>query len=129
MKMTLATMTTAKLMEKRAAIGEELTKANARVKELNEQKMEVDSAIMAKADSEEVPRLSNGDYTASISTEDYPQVLDWEAFYEHILATREFSLLQRRPSAAAYRETVKIDGQVPGVETRTIRKVSFRKNN
>lgn len=116
------------LLEKRAAVGAEIKKMNAELKELKEEQMDLDSAIMQRADGANLSRVSNDFYTASVTEEEFPQVLDWDQFYEYILKNRDFSLLQRRPSSTAYREAVKLEGNIPGVETRTIRKISFRKN-
>ena len=45
-----------------------------------------------------------------------PHVTDWPAFYKHILKTKDFSLLQRRPGEAAIAERWDDGKVVPGVE-------------
>lgn len=45
-----------------------------------------------------------------------PHVKDWPKFYEYILETQDFSLLERRPGKAAIKERWEDDKAVPGVE-------------
>lgn len=53
-----------------------------------------------------------------------PTVKDWTAFYAHIQATGDFSLLERRPGKAACRERWDAGEQVPGVDQFPVYKLS-----
>jgi len=49
--------------------------------------------------------MARGEFaTASLTEMIVPAVESWDDFYEHIQATGDFHLLERRPSSAAYRE-------------------------
>jgi hypothetical protein len=63
----------------------------------------------------------------SIVEETLPQVEDWETFYDYLSTTKDYSLLQKRVSSAAWREIIKLGESVPGVGEFTKRKISFRK--
>lgn len=45
----------------------------------------------------------------------YPQVEDWDAFYEYIKDNGYFHLLERRPTVLGFRELFNLGRQVPGV--------------
>lgn len=45
-----------------------------------------------------------------------PTVVDWPAFYNYILETKDFSLLQKRPGEAAINERWEDNVKVPGVD-------------
>jgi hypothetical protein len=62
----------------------------------------------------------------SINEDTVPEVVNWDSVYEHVVATRDFSLIQRRISSTAYKELLKLGEGVPGLEPRTIRKINFR---
>lgn len=53
-----------------------------------------------------------------------PAVKDWAALYEHILANRDFSLLQKRVGEAACKERWAANVEVPGVEKFAVYKLS-----
>lgn len=53
-----------------------------------------------------------------------PAVKDWDKFYAHILKTKDFSLLERRPGKAACRERWEDGKQIPGVEQFPVYKLS-----
>lgn len=53
-----------------------------------------------------------------------PAVQDWRAVYDHILATGDFSLLQKRVSEAAVKERWQVDAEVPGISRFPVYKLS-----
>jgi hypothetical protein len=65
--------------------------------------------------------------TCRVTTKDEPQVKDWEALYAEVMATKDFSLLHRRVSAAAVKERWKDGKQVPGVDVFRVVDVSVTK--
>lgn len=56
-----------------------------------------------------------------------PHVTDWPKFYEYILETKDFSLLERRPGRAAVKERWEDDVVVPGVEKFPVYKLTRTK--
>ena len=58
-----------------------------------------------------------------------PVVEDWDAFYRYIKENDAFYLLQRRPSATAFREAFQLEGDtgIPGVTAATVIKLQDRK--
>lgn len=58
----------------------------------------------------------------------YPQVKDWDAFYDFIYQNKYFHLLEKRPAVLAYRELLNIGREVPGTLPFTKRKVTFKES-
>lgn len=58
------------------------------------------------------------------SPTDEPVVEDWPKFQAHILETKDFSLLERRPGRAAIKERWEQDKAVPGVGKFPVYKLS-----
>lgn len=114
------------LIEKRAEIKRESELLNVRLKDLKAAQDEIDLALLKKMDAEGLSRTANGDYSVSINEDTVPDVEDWDALYNHIISTRDFSLIQRRVSSTAYKELLKLGEGVPGLSPRTIRKINFR---
>ena len=114
------------LIEKRADIKRETEQLNVRLKDLKSAQDEIDLALLKKMDAEGLSRTANGDYSVSINEDTVPDVDDWDALYNHIVLTRDFSLIQRRVSSTAYKELLKLGEGVPGLSPRTIRKINFR---
>ncbi len=114
------------LIEKRADIKRETELLNVRLKDLKSAQDEIDLALLKKMDAEGLSRTANGDYSVSINEDTVPDVEDWDALYNHIISTRDFSLIQRRISSTAYKELLKLGEGVPGLSPRTIRKINFR---
>ncbi len=114
------------LIRKRAAIKDETEKLNSRLKDLKTDQDNIDLALLKKMDAEGLSRTANGDYSVSINEDTVPEVIDWDALYDHVISTRDFSLIQRRISSTAYKELLKLGEGVPGLSPRTIRKINFR---
>ena len=114
------------LIKERAQKMRELKAANALVKDLKQEQDELDRLLMWKMDRSGVTRVGNDAASVSIGTDVVPDVTDWEAVYEHILATKDFSLIQRRVSSTAYREILNMRDGVPGLAPREIRRINFR---
>jgi len=114
------------LIEKRADFKRQIDKLNKQLKELNASQDEIDLALLKKMDSEGLSRTANGDYSVSINEDTVPEVVNWDALYDYVVETRDFSLIQRRISSTAYRELLKLGEGVPGLSPRVIRKINFR---
>lgn len=122
----LDAMTLGELIDYKGDNRKDLSDANRVVKELTSHREEIDAALLKKLDAADTTRGANKNASVSISEEIVPHVEDWDAVYDYIQASGDFSLLQRRMSAAAYRELVQTTTKVPGINSRTVRKINMR---
>jgi hypothetical protein len=120
-------LTTADLIARLVDIREEKRKMKAREKELNEEWRTLELEAMIRLDDQGMDKASSKRGTISIGETVLPQVVDWDAFGEHIIENDALYLLQRRPAAAAYRELLESGETVPGVEPYTQRSINLRK--
>ena len=89
-------------------------------------KEELDYKLMTKLDEQGLSRTANDRASVSINNDTVPDVTDWDALYEHINSTKDYSLLQRRVSSTAYKELLKLGEEIPGLQPREIRRINFR---
>lgn len=120
-------LTTADLIARLVDIREEKRKIKAREKELNDEWRTLELEALIRLDDQGMDKASTKRGTISIGENVLPQVVDWDAFGEHIIQTDSLFLLQRRPAAAAYRELLESGETVPGVEPYTQRSINLRK--
>ena len=111
-------------------IKNQLTLASKKVSELTEKRDALQTALISELRELNLTRVSTTDYTLSVTHTTLPQVKDWDAFHRYIKDHDALYLLERRPSATAYRETLENSGgkSIPGVESYTSTKISARKN-
>lgn len=114
------------IIDERALIKAQMDGLNKRLKEFREALDQVDRLLLKKMDNEGLSRTANDMASVSINEDIVPDVTNWDALYEHVQETGDFSLIQRRVSSTAYRELLKLGEQVPGLESRTIRRINFR---
>lgn len=120
-------MSVNQLINKRASVKGEMDQLNKQIKELRAESDYLDVLLLKKMDAEGVSRTANDAASVSINEDTVPDVTDWDALYEHVTSTQDFSLLQRRVSSTAYKELLKMGENVPGLSPRTVRRVNFRK--
>ena len=106
---------------------EERRRIKERDTELVAQFRSLEMELLVRLDEQGVLKASTTAGTASITETILPNVVDWDAVYEHIKETGDFYLLQKRPATAAFRELHQSDIQVPGMEPYTKRTISLRK--
>ena len=114
------------LIQEKLANRNRMEKLNKNLKEIKEEDRMLDSILMEKMDTQGLTRTANHESSVTIKEDLVPEVEDWDAFYEHVLSTEEFSLLHRRISSAAWNESIKIK-DIPGIKAVEIRKVNLRK--
>jgi cell division protein FtsI/penicillin-binding protein 2 len=114
------------LIEARAKVKDAMAGLNTELKELRKQQDELDYALLSQLDEQGLSRTANDKASVSINKDTVPDVTDWDALYEHINSTKDYSLLQRRVSSTAYKELLKLEEEVPGVQPREIRRINFR---
>lgn len=97
------------------------------LKPLEDRKKEIESDLMNLLDEQGVDGTKiKGIGSVSVNEEIVPNAEDWDTFYAFIRETGSFHLLNRALNAAAYRETLKIGDEVPGLSPFTRRKLSVR---
>jgi len=101
----------------------------ARDKELVAEWRSLEMELIIRLDEQGMLKASTDAGTASITETILPNVVDWDALFEHIKTTGDFYLLQKRPAAAAFRELQAAGIEVPGLEPYTQRAISLRKAN
>ena len=114
------------LIEARDVVKTKITAINADLKVVNKEKEELDYQLLTRLDEQGLSRTANEKASVSINQDTVPEVTDWDALYEHIMSNQDFTLLQRRVSSTAYKELLKLDQVVPGVQPREIRRINFR---
>ena len=114
------------IIDERASLKAQMDGLNKRLKEFREALDQVDRLLLKKMDNEGLSRTANGIASVSINEDTVPDVSDWDALYAHVIATGDFSLIQRRVSSTAYRELLKMGEAVPGLLPRTVRRINFR---
>ena len=119
-------LTTSAIMTKLREIRDERRRISEREKELIADWKNWEAQLITLLDEQGMLKASSVAGTASITEVIVPQVVDWDAVYEHIRETGDFYLLQKRPAAAAFRELHDSDITVPGMEPYTKRNISLR---
>lgn len=96
------------------------------IKMLNQTMAEEEENILAMLQEVGTTISSGAAATVSITEQVLPIIDDAEAFFDHIQETGDFHLLERRPSARAYREMLEAGEDVPGLRKFVKRKLSLR---
>lgn len=114
-------------------LGERKSKAQRVVDAIAEEERALEAHIVDHLEAGESNAITGRVAKVSIGTKEVPTVKDWPKLWAHIikLAKRDpvagFSLLQKRPSEAVFRELWEAGEKVPGVDRFTVKKVSVRK--
>lgn len=82
------------------------------------------AAIIEQCRLQEISGVGGKTIRVGLEKDDQPTVKDWPKFYEYILQTKDFSLLEKRPGKAAVKERWEDGVQVPGVEAFPVYKLS-----
>ena len=114
------------LIEARSEVKDTIAELNAQLKDANELKEELDYQLLTRLDEQGLSRTANDKASVSINADTMPEVTDWDALYAYVLEQQDFSLLHRRISSAAYKELLKLNASIPGLQPREIRRINFR---
>ena len=95
-------------------------------KKLKQIQNALETEIAADMERQGLTQTGNDACTISLKTEIVPTVEDWDALHQHIIATGQFELLQKRMSATAYRELITMAQSVPGVRSTELTRVNYR---
>lgn len=122
-------LTPGSIMRAMEIIRDERRAISARDEILVEQWRTLEMALLTTMDEQGVRRASGDTVTATITTEEVPNVIDWDEFLRHIVETNSPHLLQRRVATRAWRELLHSDQPTPGIEPFNQRKISLRKRS
>lgn len=120
-------LATSAIIQKMADIRDERRRIADRDKELVAEWRALEMELITRYEEQGVQKATTDAGTASITEMVVPQVVDWDAVYEHIKETGDFYLLQKRPAAAAFRELHEGGIEVPGIQPYTKKTISLRK--
>lgn len=120
-------LATSAIIQKMADIRDERRHIADRDKELVAEWRTLEMELITRYEEQGVQKATTDAGTASITEMVVPQVVDWDAVYEHIKETGDFYLLQKRPAAAAFRELHEGGIEVPGIQPYTKKTISLRK--
>lgn len=115
------------LADERTVLRDRIAQLNDDLKIAKAELEAVDQRFFEKFEEDAGQSWSNNDFTFFISETINPQVEDWDQFNAYILQEGALHLLQRRPTATAYRELLSQDVQVPGVVPFVKRSINQRK--
>jgi len=82
--------------------------------------------IMDMMDDLEISESRSAAGKVALTESVYPQVENWDSFYQWILENQYLHFLEKRPAVLAYREALRQSISVPGVLPYTKRKVTFK---
>jgi hypothetical protein len=114
------------LLNRVVELREQLAEVREQEKALKGEMDMIEAQLMRRMDERKTDRLSNDKLTASKQTSVEAKVVDWDAVFEFIKTSGDFSLLQKRIAVTAFRELLTM-GQVPGIIPNEVTKVGFRK--
>ena len=114
------------LLDRIVVLREELAEVAEQEKYIKGEIDAIEDELLTRMNDRKTDRLSNDKLTASKTTTVHASVLDWDAVYDFIKTSGDFSLVQKRISETAYRELLAM-GQVPGIIPKEVTKVGFRK--
>lgn len=107
-------------------IREEKRELDRQSKECGTRLDEIKQMIYARLDEQGVDRTSVNGITLSKSDQQVPAVEDWDAVESFVLENNMLYLLQRRVSAATWRELAENGTEVPGITGFTKQDVNIR---
>ena len=97
------------------------------MKKINARKEYLESLIIERLRSEGVKKVSSEFGTASLKTESYPNMDDFNAFIESVMESKAWELLPKKVNSAAWREALREGNDVPGVSSFTKTTLNFRR--
>lgn len=124
---TLTPLSTGDIITRMVSCRDERRKISGRDKELIDEWRSLEMELLQRLDSQGMKQAAADAGTATITKTILPNVVDWDALWQHIVDTSSFHLLQRRPAAAAFRELNSSGEKVPGIDAYEQRTISLRK--
>lgn len=109
------------------ALREKYRALNAEIKELKHQMDDLELEIIAQLDSLDLGMAKGRMASVTVTESEVPTATDWDAIYNFIEENNAPYLLERRISAAAWRELKDAGELLPGTEPFKKRGISLRK--
>jgi hypothetical protein len=111
------------------AKNEEISAANAKVEELQQEKKILEDQLLSAMQEAKTSIIRGQVATISITEQSHPQIVDLEKLYKFVLRRKALHLFQRRIAVEAYRELKVAIGNkpIPGTTEFTQTKLSVRK--
>lgn len=108
---------------------QDLAKANAKVKEIENEQREIQNELLAQMTSAGTDIVRGKLATVSISETTRASIADFEAFEKFVLRQKALQLFERRISSTAYREMRDHLGgkEIPGLTEFTQQRLNVRK--
>lgn len=118
-----------KLADQLYAKNEEIAAANARVKELEGEKTQLETKLLQSMKSAGTDIVRGDTATVSISETVRPKIDDFEAFASFVLRKKAIHLFERRVAANAYREMKESlnNKPIPGISEFTHERLNVRR--
>ena len=85
------------------------------------------ACLIEQLRAQKIQAVGGDRVTVALNETEEPVVKDWQLFYAHILATQDFSFLERRPGRAAIKERWANSGDVAGIDKFPVYKLSVSK--
>lgn len=101
--------------------------AQKQVDELAAQEAKLRDYVISELERQGATAVSGQHARAGVTFTQLGKVADWDAFYAHVRATGDFSLMQRRLNDGALRERWDAQETVPGVVPFAVPKISLTK--
>ena len=121
-------ITVGELVQQMLDIRNERAHIEEKDKILKDQWRTLELVLMAKLEDQGMKRATiDGVATATLTVTTLPQVVDWDAFYEYVLANKAMHMLHRRVSTGAFRELHDAGEVIPGIDAYIKRSISLRK--
>lgn len=114
------------LINEKARLKARLTELRNEEKDLKQAEEDIDRQLFSELDAQGLSRTANNDFSVSINKDTVADVEDWDAVYQYLSKSGDFSLLHKRISGAAFKEILNLGESVPGLEPREIRRLNFR---
>jgi hypothetical protein len=108
-------------------IREQQRKLQKQLDGLAQEREDLERRLLDAMDAQGTDQSRGTHATATISESIKPQVENWDEFWAFIRRTNSFFLLERRPAAIAYRETMERRRKpIPGVKSFVKRSITLR---
>ena len=105
----------------------EKSELNAKISVLDEEIVVLKGLLMDRLDDEETIKACGKNASVTITSQTVPNVTDWDAVHQYIVDNNACYLLEKRLSAAPYREMLAAGEPIPGTEPFEKREISLRK--
>ena len=98
-----------------------------RVDELQEQESALKAYIIESLSGQDSKGISGLAARVEVKEKERPAIDDWDTFMQHVAASGEYELIQRRLSDAAIKERWEQGEAVPGTKRITVKELSVHK--